>query len=145
MTKRWCFLLGSWAALTACQRRLGPTTTTLEARWELQSIVDSTFTKEGRLRTRKDTPLEPSSYTHLLITQRHFVYQKRGDASFATSHPYTRQGNTLRIVSADTTPADPVLVTVAFLDAHQLVLRLVQPHPPGWRYDYSTYTSFYTR
>ncbi|MFC6226051.1 hypothetical protein ACFP2F_22600 [Hymenobacter artigasi] len=145
MTKRWCFLLGSWAALTACQRRLGPTTTPLEARWKLQSIVDSTFTKEGRLRAREELPLKPSSHTHLLIAKRCLVYQKRGDRSFALSQPYTRQGDNLRIVSADTPPGDPVLVTIAFLDAHRLVLRLVQPYPPGWRYDYSTYTSFYTR
>ena len=145
MTKRWCFLLVGWAALTAYQRQLGTTTTTLEARWKLQSIVDSTFTKEGRLRTWKELPLKPSSYTHLLITKNHLVYQKRGDRSFASSQPYTRQGDTLRIVLADTTPADPVLVTIAFLDAHRLVLRLVQPHPPGWRYDYSTDTSVYTR
>jgi hypothetical protein len=145
MTKRLCLLLGSWAASTACQRQLGTTTTTFEARWKLQRIVDSTFTKEGRLRTRKELPLKPTSYTHLLITKSQLVYQKRSDHSFASSQPYTRQGDTLRIVSADTTPTDPVLATIAFLDAHHLVLRLVQPHPPGWRYDYSTDTSFYTR
>jgi hypothetical protein len=142
MTRRWYFLLGSWVA---CQRRLRPTTITLEARWKLQRIIDSTFTKDGRLRARKELPLTPDSYTHLLITKRNIVYQKRGDHSFPSVQPYTRQGDTLRIVSVDTTPAHPVLVTVAFLDAHQLVLRLVQPHPRGWTYDYSTYTSFYTK
>jgi hypothetical protein len=145
MTRRWYFLLGSWVALTACQRRLRPTTITLEARWKLQLIIDSTFTKEGRFRARKEPPLKPDSHTHLLITKGNIVYQKRGAPSFPAVRPYTRQGDTLRIVTDDTTPADPVLVTVAFLDAHQLVLKLVQPHPRGWAYDYSTYTSFYTK
>ena len=82
---------------------------------------------------------------HLLITKGNIAYQKRGDRSFSSVQPYTRQCDTLCIVSPDTTPVDPVLVTVAFLDAHQIVLRLVQPHPLGWNYDYSTYTSFYTK
>jgi hypothetical protein len=145
MTRRWYFLVGSWVALAACQRRLEPTTTTLEARWKVQRIIDSTFTKQGHLRARKELSLKPDSYTHLLITKSHIVYQKRGNRYFPSVQPYTRQGDTLRIVSADTTPADPVLVTIAFLDAHHLVLRLVQPHPRGWAYDYTTYTSFYTK
>lgn len=148
MNKHWFFFACGWGALAACQFRGVSPTAALEGRWKLRGITDSTFTREGQLRARKELPLKPNSYTHLVITPRHMVYHKRGDPSFARGQPqvYTRQGDTLRIVTADASPADgPLLVTVAFLDAHRLVLRLVQSHPPGWQYDYSTYTSYHTR
>lgn len=94
----------------------------------MESAANRFHFHEGRaLGTCKELPLKPDSCTHLLITKGHIIYQKRGDRSFPSVQPYTRQGNTPRIVSADTTPADPGLVTIAFLEAHHLVLRLHQP------------------
>jgi hypothetical protein len=146
MNKHWFLFACGWGVLAACQFRAVPPTAALQGRWKLRSITDSTFTREGHLRARKELPVTPNSYTHLVITPRHLVYHKRGDRSFTLAQPYTRQGDTLRIVTADAAPADgPLRVTVALLDAHRLVLRLMQPHPPGWRYDYSTYTSYHTR
>ncbi|MET4074318.1 hypothetical protein [Hymenobacter sp. UYCo722] len=147
MNKHWFLFACGWGVLAACKFRGVPPTAALEGRWKLRGITDSTFTREGHLRARKELPVTPNSYTHLVITPHHIVYHKRGDRFFNSAQPYTRQGDTLRIVTAaDATPADgPLLVTVALLDAHWLVVRLVQPHPPGWRYDYSTYTSYYTR
>lgn len=143
MSKCCSFFFICWAALSACQRAAVPTT--LEGNWKVQRIVDSTFTREGHLRTRKELPLKPHGFTHLTITKSHLVYHKRGDRSFTTGQPYTRQGDTLRIVSADTTPEDPVVVTITLLSAHRLVLNLREPHSPDSKYDYSKYNSFFKR
>jgi hypothetical protein len=126
----------------ACQRQVS--SPTLEGRWKEQQTREATYTRDGTLRTRKRSLPTARSYAALTITKDAMVYHFRGDSTYSVVQPYSRQGDTLRIV-VDGEKQDPFITTIKLLSAHQLVLHFTQPHSPDSSYDYSEYDTFLKR
>jgi hypothetical protein len=126
----------------ACQRQVS--SPTLEGRWKEQQTREATYTRDGTLRTRKRSLPTARAYAALTITKDAMIYHFRGDSTYSVVQPYSRQGDTLRIV-VDGEKQDPFITTIKLLSAHQLVLHFTQPHSPDSSYDYSEYNTFLTR
>ena len=126
----------------ACQRQVS--SPALEGRWEEQQILEAIYSREGTLRARKRSLPTASSFATLTITKDALVYHFRGDSAYTVVQPYSRYGDTLRVV-ADGEKQNPIITTIKLLSAHQLVLHLTQPHSPDSSYDYSEYDTFLKR
>ena len=126
----------------ACQRQVS--SPALEGRWKEQQILEAIYSREGTLRIRKRSLPTASSFAVLTITKDALVYHFRGDSTYTVVQPYSRQGDTLRVV-ADGEKQHPIITTIKLLSSHQLVLHLTQPHSPDSSYDYSEYDTFLKR
>jgi phosphotransferase system HPr-like phosphotransfer protein len=135
-------LLCCLVVLLACQRPV--TFPTLEGHRKEQQILESFYSRQGTLRARKRLLPTASSFAALTITKDALVYHFRGDSTYPVVQPFSRQGDTLRIV-ADGEKQQSIITTIKLLSAHQLVLHLAQPYSPDSSYNYSEYDTFLKR
>ncbi|WP_143436680.1 hypothetical protein [Hymenobacter crusticola] len=73
------------------------------------------------------------------------IYHFQGDSIYSITNPYTRRGDTLRIVLDGDPPEDPFIETIVRLRAHHLHLHVTQPHSIDSIYDYAEYDTFLKR